>query len=222
MANLSLFDIIGPIMVGPSSSHTAGAAKIGKYASNFIHGKLKKVTFFLYGSFAKTYRGHGTNKALLGGVLGYDASSEELLRAEKIAEEREVSFEYILGEKEDVHPNYVEIWMEDTEGYVTTVSGESIGGGAVRIRSINGIDTDLDGELTAIITHHLDRVGILTEISSFLSSRGVNIATVNLYRASRGRSAYMALEVDGDIDPEVTEELKGSINDLIDVFVIEV
>lgn len=222
MAHLSLFDIIGPIMVGPSSSHTAGAAKIGKFASNFIHGKLQKVTFFLYGSFAKTYRGHGTNKALLGGVLGYDASSEELLQAEKIAKAREVEFSYILGEKEDVHPNYVEIRMEDADGYITTVSGESIGGGAVRIRSINDIETDLDGELTAIITHHLDRVGLLTEISQFLSSRGVNIATVNLYRSSRGRSAYMVVEVDGDIDASVTKEMKDTIDDLMDVFVIEV
>ncbi|HOH92951.1 MAG TPA: L-serine ammonia-lyase, iron-sulfur-dependent subunit beta, partial [Anaerolineaceae bacterium] len=158
MSNNSLFDVIGPIMVGPSSSHTAGAAKLGRLARQLVHGDIVEVRFTLYDSFARTYRGHGTGKALLGGVMGYDLDSEELKHAETIATFRGLKFSFEEGHKDGIHPNSVDIHLTEDNGKKTSLSGSSIGGGNVVITSINGIETRLQTNLPAIVTHHRDRV----------------------------------------------------------------
>ncbi len=221
MSNNSLFDVIGPIMVGPSSSHTAGAAKLGRLARQLVHGDIVEVRFTFYDSFARTYRGHGTGKALLGGVMGYDLDSEELKHAETIATFRGLKFSFEEGHKDGIHPNSVDIHLTEDNGKKTSLSGSSIGGGNVVITSINGIETRLQTNLPAIVTHHRDRVGILAEITKFLAEKKLNIAGMNLYRSAVGKDAYMLVEIDQTFDDAISQELRDLIDDIMDVFVIE-
>lgn len=217
----SLFDIIGPIMAGPSSSHTAGAAKIGNIARRFVKGDMKHVTFKLHGSFADTHKGHGTDKALLGGVMGLEASSPDLSRAFELAHKRGLNYVFVMTDLGDAHPNSVEILIEGHGGKITQIRGASIGGGAVLISQINGIKMSLSGQYPTLVTHHLDKRGILSRISQFLAVQGLNIATVSLYRSEKGKDAFMIIEADDDFDDEIGADLKANIEDLIEVFVIK-
>lgn len=220
MAN-SLFDIIGPIMAGPSSSHTAGAAKIGNLARNFVKGDVAKVVFYLHGSFAKTYKGHGTDKALLGGILGLEPSSPELIRAFQHADEKGIDYRFEEANLGEVHPNSVKIVLTDSKGKETVIRGASVGGGAVRITEINGIDMNLSGAYPTIVTHHVDRRGILSLITRLLAENMINIATVNLYRSQKGKDAFMIIETDEDFDDSIADELVKEIDDMIEVFIVK-
>lgn len=167
MSFISVFDVIGPNMVGPSSSHTAGACAIARLARQMNNGILKDVTFTLYGSFAKTYRGNGTDRALLGGIMGFAT---------------------------DVYPNTVDIRMENTDGHVMTVRGESIGGGKVRIVRINQVQVDFTEEFNAVIIIQQDRPGVAAHITKCLSDLNVNIAFMRIFRESKGETAYTIVE----------------------------
>lgn len=217
----SIFDVIGPIMAGPSSSHTAGAAKIGNFARSFVQGDIASVVFGLHGSFADTYKGHGTDKALLGGVLGLKPSSPKLKFAFRLAEDLAVTYRFVPMDLGEVHPNSVKITITGKSGKVTDVIGASIGGGAVRLTEINGIRMNLSGQHPTIVTHHIDRRGIITIITRFLAENQINIATVNLYRSQKGKDAFMIIETDEDFDDSVIEGLRNEVDDLIDVFVIK-
>lgn len=217
----SLFDIIGPIMAGPSSSHTAGAAKLGGLARRFVKGDIASVVFYLHGSFAKTYKGHGTDKALLGGIMGLPASSPELRFAFDLAKQSKIDYKFVEADLGDVHPNSVKIEVVSSDGKTTVISGASVGGGAVKITAINGIKMSLSGDYPAIVTHHVDRRGILSVISRFLAENGLNVATVNLFRSEKGKDAFMIIESDDDFDDAIAEELKREVQDMIDVFIIK-
>lgn len=217
----SLFEIIGPIMAGPSSSHTAGAAKIGNMARSFVQGDVVTVKFLLHGSFAQTYKGHGTDKALLGGILGLAASSPQLKFAYRLAEDMGVTYEFLPVDLGDVHPNTVKVIVTSSTGKITEVVGASVGGGAVRLTEINGIKMNLSGQFPTIVTHHIDRRGILTLITRYLAENQINIATVNLYRSQKGKDAFMIIETDEDFEARVIEGLRQEVDDLIDVFVIK-
>ena len=156
MAFISVFDVIGPNMIGPSSSHTAGADSLAFLAQKMINGPLKKVDFTLYGSFAKTYRGHGTDRALLGGIMGFTTDDKRIPDSFSIAEEKGLEYHFHINETEEVdHPNTVDITMVNEDGQTLTVRGESLGGGKIRISRINQVDVDFTGEYsTAIVIHH--------------------------------------------------------------------
>ena len=152
MAFISVFEVIGPNMVGPSSSHTAGAASIARLAGKMLHQKIKSVKFTLYGSFAQTYQGHGTDRALLGGLMGFETDDIRIRDSFDIARNENIDFEFVTNTVEtDVHPNTVDMEIEDVSGKKLTVRGESLGGGKVKLTKINGVKVHFTGEYQALI-----------------------------------------------------------------------
>ena len=204
MPFISVFDVLGPNMIGPSSSHTAGAAVIGYLAQKMINGPIVDVQFTLYGSFAKTYRGHGTDRALLGGVMGFYTDDMRIRDSFDIARERGIAFSFTPNEEEtDVHPNTVDIRMTNVSGQTMTIRGESLGGGKVRIVRINSVDVDFSGEYSAVIVVQQDKPGVVAHITKCLSDNGVNIAFMRLFREKKGEIAYTIVETDGQLPDHI-------------------
>jgi L-serine dehydratase len=203
-----IFDILGPVMIGPSSSHTAGAARLGKIAAQISGGSFHKVEFLLYGSFAKTYRGHGTDKALVAGVQGMDPDDEHLRESLSIAEKRGLQVKFIEGGVGDVHPNTVKFTFYKDNGTQVTVTGSSIGGGNISIIEIDGDPVEFSGQYPTIIVEHWDRKGMISRISSVFSEAQINIATMKVNRSSRGEAASMIIETDSSINEDIVDKLK--------------
>ena len=213
MAFISVFDVLGPNMIGPSSSHTAGAAVIAFLAHKMIEPPLVRVDFTLYGSFARTGRGHGTDRALLGGVMGFATDDVRIRDSFAIAARRGLAYRFDLDETEtEVHPNTVDIRMENAAGQVTSVRGESLGGGKVRICRINGVPVDFSGEYSAVIVVQQDKPGVVAHITKVLSDRGVNIAFMRLFREAKGQIAYTIVESDGHIPEGVAAPMRENPN----------
>ena len=221
MAFISVFDVLGPNMIGPSSSHTAGAAIIAYLAQKMIAPPLRRADFRLYCSFAKTYRGHGTDRALVGGILGFSADDERIRDSFALAKQQGLEFRFIPDETEtDVHPNTVEIRMENAAGRVMTVRGESLGGGKVRIVGINGVKVDFTGEYNALIVVQRDKPGVVAHITKILSDRDVNIAFMRLFREQKGHTAYTIVESDQRL-PEGVDALLLENPNITDVMVVQ-
>ena len=221
MSFISVFDVLGPNMIGPSSSHTAGAAVIAGLARKLIAPPLKRVDFTLYGSFAKTYHGHGTDRALLGGMLGFSTDDLRIRQSFQIADERRLAFAFTPNETEtDIHPNTVDIRMENAAGQVMTVRGVSLGGGKVKIVRINGVDVDFTGEYSALIVVHKDTPGVVAHITRVLSDHNVNIAFMRLFREARGYTAYSIIESDGTLPDVIPDQLRGNPN-IRDVMLVQ-
>lgn len=209
MAFYSVFDVIGPNMIGPSSSHTAGANVIGFLARQLAPDEVRKVTFQLYGSFAKTYRGHGTDRALLGGILGYRSDDERIVNSFALAEEAGLDFTFVPDLTEtEVHPNTADIVMECKGGKTMTVRGESLGGGRARICRIDGVEVDFTGEYHAMLVIQSDRPGVIAHITHCLSEGKVNIAFMRLFREEKGNIAYTFVESDDPIPEDVIPAVK--------------
>mgnify|MGYP003520760379 FL=1 len=209
MAFISVFEVIGPNMVGPSSSHTAGAASIAYLARKMMHEKVKKVNFTLYGSFAQTYRGHGTDRALLGGMMGFETDDVRIRDSFEIAEKEGIEFSFTANTVEtDVHPNTVDMEIEDISGRKLTVRGESLGGGKVKLTRINGVKVHFTGEYHALIVIHKDHPGVISKITNVFGKLHVNIAFLRVYRESKGGNAYMIIESDEAITPSAVEEIE--------------
>lgn len=209
MAFISVFDVLGPNMIGPSSSHTAGAVAIALLAQKMMDKPITKVTFTLYGSFAKTYSGHGTDRALLGGIMGFQTDDVRIRDSFSIAKEQGLSFTFITNEQEtNVHPNTVDIMMEDNTQNAITVRGESVGGGKVRIVKINEVEVDFTGEYSALIVIHQDRPGVVAYITKCLSDRQVNIAFMKLFREAKGATAYSIVESDETLPQEIIADIE--------------
>ena len=221
MAQLSAFDVLGPNMIGPSSSHTAGAAVIAYLAQKMINGPIIKVTFTLYGSFAHTYSGHGTDRALLGGLLGFHTDDKRIRDSFRIASERGIEYHFVPDDTvTDIHPNSVDILMENEAGTSMLVRGESLGGGKVRISRINNVEVEFTGEYSSVIVVHQDQLGLVAHITAVLSHFGVNIAFMRLFRESKGQTAYTLVEVDGELPYGIKEMI--SANPYVhDVMIIE-
>ncbi len=220
MKTLGLRDIIGPVMVGPSSSHTAGALAIAKMARNLCAQPPARVTFTLYGSFAHTGSGHGTDKALVAGMLGFDACDLEIRDSFSIARDRGLDVEFVRETRRDAdHPNTVDIVMEEPDATRLEVRGVSVGGGAAVITRIDGIDVDVTGEHTSVVIRQRDERGALAHIASCIAERGVNIATTRMYRTRRGATAYTVMETDDAIPPQV-RSLIAEHESILDVRVI--
>lgn len=204
METLGLADIIGPVMVGPSSSHTAGALRIARMARGLLGETPVRASFTLYGSFAHTKSGHGTDKALVAGLLGLEADDLGIRDSFDRARAAAMSVTFSLDPLETVdHPNTVDIRLESAEGKTIDVRGVSIGGGAAAIRRIDGIDVDITGEHTSIVVRQRDACGVLAHIAGCLSNVSVNIAMARMFRTRRGSVAYTVMEVDGALPVEV-------------------
>lgn len=209
MPSISIFDVIGPNMVGPSSSHTAGAVAIALLVKKMFHGPIDKVEFILYGSFAKTYKGHGTDRALLGGILGFQTYDLRIKNSFSLAEECGLKYFFRMDEKDtEVHPNTVEICVSNNQGEAMSVRGVSLGGGKVKIVKINGIDVDFTGEYSTLVIRHLDFPGVVAHIATSLSERDVNIAFMRLFRERKGATAYSVVESDEEIPQELLNKLR--------------
>ena len=208
MSFISAFDVMGPNMIGPSSSHTAGAARIGFLAQKMINGPLCRVDFTLYGSFARTYKGHGTDRALLGGIMGFGTDDMRIRNSFAIAREKGLEFNFIPNETEtELHPNTVDIHMVNTDSQEMTVRGESLGGGKVRISQINHVPVDFSCEYSAVIVIHQDTPGVVAYITKCLSDRNVNIAVMRLFRESKDEIAYTIVESDGQLPEEISSAI---------------
>ena len=221
MAFISIFDVLGPNMIGPSSSHTAGAEIIAFLAQKMIAPPLVRADFTLYGSFAKTYHGHGTDRALLGGIMGFSADDTRIRDSFAIATKRGLSYSFIPNETEtDIYPNTVDIRMENQDGQVMTIRGESLGGGKVRIVRINGVEVDFTGEYNAMIVVQHDKPGVVAHITRILSDRNVNIAFMRLFRKEKGTIAYTIVESDERLPEDIDELLLENPN-IMNVMVVQ-
>lgn len=204
MDNFSVFDIVGPRMIGPSSSHTAGAAKIALMARRIIGRPIREVRFTLYGSFAETGRGHGTDKALVAGILGFAPDDSRIPNAYEYAKESGVLINMIMSDEPTRHPNTVKIEACDDNDRWTEVMGESIGGGNILITEIDHLAVELSGDYPTLIIRHHDEPGVIAEVSHVLAQMRVNIAFMRVFRHGRGEDAYMCIET----DTEVTEGMQ--------------
>lgn len=210
MAFISVFDVIGPNMVGPSSSHTAGAASIALLAKKMIGEPIKSVEFTLYGSFAKTYKGHGTDKALVGGMLGFETDDVRIRESFELAKAAGLEYSFVCNhdEDEDVHPNTVDMFIVGQSGRELTVRGESLGGGKVMLTRINGVKVQFTGEYHALIVIQRDHPGVVAGITSVLSSWDVNIAYLRVFREEKGGLAYTIVESDEEITEKAVDVIK--------------
>ena len=213
MTFISVFQVLGPEMIGPSSSHTAGACSIALLAQQMTDSPVTDVVFTLYNSFAKTYRGHGTDLALLGGVMGFSPDDRRIPEAFSIAKARGLTYRYIEAEPDsDIHPNTVDIRLTCESGLLLTVRGESLGGGKMRIIRINQIDVDFTGEYSTLIIAHYDRPGVLAHITGCLSEKNVNIAFMKLFRETKGHTAYSIIEFDGTLPADAEAQIAANPN----------
>ncbi|WP_027963151.1 L-serine ammonia-lyase, iron-sulfur-dependent subunit beta [Halalkalibacillus halophilus] len=203
----SVFDIIGPVMIGPSSSHTAGAARIGKMARQLYGRPPQWAKVHLYGSFAKTYQGHGTDVAIVGGLLNFDTYDERIKEAFDYAKEAGMEVDFIEEEGSSDHPNTARIKLGDETGEFELV-GISIGGGKAEITELNGFELRLTGESPAILVMHNDRYGAIAAVTKVLAQYEINIGHMEVARKEAGQEAMMVIETDGRIPEVAMEELK--------------
>lgn len=203
----SAFDIIGPVMIGPSSSHTAGAARIGRVARTLFEKQPTKAVISLYGSFAKTYKGHGTDLALVAGIMDFDTFDERIPDALEIAEKEGLEVEFITEDAVTEHPNTVKINLYDGAGKELEIVGISIGGGTIEITEINSFKLKLSGANPAILVVHEDRFGLISAVTSVLSKYQINIGHMEVSRKEKGDVAVMVIEMDHKLDEAVVAEL---------------
>lgn len=196
---MNLFDIIGPVMVGPSSSHTAGAVKIGYVARKLLAEPIAEAEINLYGSFLATGTGHGTRYAIVAGLLGMKPDDKRIPDSFRIADEERINLSFGEADLKDAHPNSVQLHLKGINGRELEVVGESIGGSLINIAKIDGLSANFSGDYPTLIVHNLDQPGHVAEVTSMLSHKSVNIAAMQLYRANRGGDAVMVIECDQEI-----------------------
>ncbi|UFJ41995.1 L-serine ammonia-lyase, iron-sulfur-dependent subunit beta [Brevibacillus humidisoli] len=203
----SVFDIIGPVMVGPSSSHTAGAARIGRVARTVFGREPKRAVITFYGSFAKTYKGHGSDVATVAGILDFDTYDLRMKDSFEIAKERGI--EVILRTSDEMtdHPNTSRIQLSDDQGSLE-VAGVSIGGGKIEITEINGFPLKLSGNAHTLMVLHEDRYGMIAAVSNILTKYEINIGHMEVSRRDRGDEALMVIEVDSEVGEGAVEEIE--------------
>lgn len=207
---VSILDIIGPVMVGPSSSHTAGACRIGLLGRGIVGGTPHSALLELHGSFARTGEGHGTDKALVGGLLGFRPDDERLRDALTIAEREGLDYRFektTLGEEAEVHPNTVRMTLRRGPATATVV-GSSLGAGRIRLTEIDGYPVDVTGAYHTLVLKAEDRPGSIARIAGALADDGVNIATMRLTRSGRGGDAFMVIEVDEPISAALETQIR--------------
>ena len=204
----SIFDILGPVMVGPSSSHTAGAARIGLIARQLFGRQPKKATVYLHGSFAATGKGHGTDRALIAGLLGMKPDDMRIPNSFEIAREEGMEFTIENKDIKEAHPNTAQIIMEAEGVNTMKIQAYSIGGGRIRVCKLDGIDVNFSGESNTLIIRNVDEPGRIKEVASALSNAEINIATMQVFRDKRGGFAVMVVETDQVVPKEAIYDLE--------------
>jgi L-serine dehydratase len=219
--DVSMFEALGPVMIGPSSSHTAGAARLSRVAARAVQGEFDRVDFILHGSFAKTYLGHGTDRALVAGALGMREDDDRLPMSFGVAAERGLEYSFSEEEMRDVHENTVRMVFHMKRGGTQTVVGSSIGGGQIVITSINGFDVEYTAQSNALVISQYDRKGVISNVAGVLAQHDINIGVMRLSRRARGDVACTIIEVDAHVSPEIVTRLQ-CVPDVISVRAINV
>ncbi len=206
---MNVFDILGPVMVGPSSSHTAGAVRIGLMVRSLLGEMPQKVSLQLHGSFASTGEGHGTHRALIGGLLGFQPDDQRVPDSFDIAQQKGMDFQFSAVQLRDAHPNSVVITATAPSGRVLEVGACSPGGGRIRVFRLDGMDTSFTGELPTLVVHNSDQPGCVSRVTEVMARRGLNVATLQLSRGNRGGVAVMVIECDHKLSHDLTAEVEG-------------
>jgi len=206
---MDIFDVIGPAMIGPSSSHTAGAARIGRVARKILGAQAAEARVGLAGSFALTCRGHGTDKAIIAGVLGMKPDDERIPRSLEIAEAAGLRYSFEELDIPRAHPNTAIVELFGSGGERCRIEGASIGGGRIRITGLNGMRAAFDGEADTLIVAHNDRPGVVAAVAGLLAGFGANIGGFRLSRPRKSQTAIMTIELDSGIEKRVVAELRG-------------
>jgi len=212
---IDIFDIMGPIMVGPSSSHTAGAVRIGRMARTLLGEEPVKAALHLHGSFAETGVGHGTDRALIAGLLGMAPDNLDIPNSFSIAEERGLDFNFDEIDLRDVHPNSVLMEVEGAQGTKLSMQACSVGGGRIVVERIDGVQMHFTGDYNTLIVRNRDDRGQVADVTHALYRAGVNVANMSLKRDVKGGSALMVIEMDEPIQDAVLkylDELPGILN----------
>ena len=204
---MDIFDILGPVMVGPSSSHTAGAARIGAMARTLLGEEVADAKLHLYGSFAETGKGHGTDRALVAGLLGM--KPDDLRIPNAFEEAKKAGLRYTIDEIDlrDAHPNTAVLRLTSRTGRVLSMKAASVGGGRIRVTEIDGVPADFGGDSNTLIIHNEDTPGCIAEVTTSLALRRINIASMQVFRAGTGSYAVMVLECDSHIPHPLVQQL---------------
>lgn len=205
---MDVFDIIGPIMVGPSSSHTAGACRIGKYARGILSEEPMNAVIKLSGSFKKTYKGHGTDKAIIAGLLGFNEDDERIRESIEIAKKEGRNFTILEEDIENTHANTAEIIMTKENGEKVVIQGSSIGGGNILITKINDAKVNINGLFDVLVVGHVDIPGMVYKITKVLYQWKININGLSLHREEKSGNAVAIIEVDDKIDDKLCDEMR--------------
>jgi len=205
---MNIFDIIGPIMIGPSSSHTAGAVRLGRVAWKILGERAIRADIQLSGSFAQTYLGHGTDKALIAGILGMPTDDERIRRSLELARKSGLEFHFTESDIPGAHPNTARISLTSVSGATAVVQGASIGGGNILVTQINGLEVSFTGQYNTLLVLHYDKPGTIAAVTNFMAYSEVNIGNFRLARPKKGGEALMTIEVDGDVSDDLINRLR--------------
>ena len=208
---MNIFDIMGPVMVGPSSSHTAGAARMGLVARKLLGFQPARADIALHGSFAATGAGHGTDRAIVAGLLGMAPDDPDIPRSLQLAHEAGMEVAIHTVDLRNAHPNTAVLTLTGSLGRTVVVDASSLGGGRIRVNAIDGMAAAFSGDLPTLIIRNEDKPGILSEVSYCLARRGLNIAAMQLYRDRRGGLSVMVIECDQPVGPGDIQLLDGVV-----------
>lgn len=205
---MGVFDIVGPIMIGPSSSHTAGAARLGKMARNILGDTPVEATIKLYGSFARTYKGHGTDKAIVAGLLGFLPDDPRIKNSLELAANSGLKITILTETGGEEHPNTAQMRMRGAAGDIITVVGASVGGGNIVINKINNYQVDITGRHFTLLIANQDKPGVIAIVTQILAHENLNIAFMKVSRYHRGAQALMILELDQPVPEQALETIR--------------
>ena len=203
---VSILDVMGPVMVGPSSSHTAGTARLGRVAREILDEDPLEAHFYLHPPLAATYRGHGSDFALVGGAIGLNVDDPRIPEAIRIAEQMEVTVEFAEEDLGEVQPNTVRIETRGPSREVEIV-GSSIGGGVIEVFKINGFQTRFKGDSPTLLLFYRDRRGMIAEVANIIAEEGINIASLYCSRKQRGKDAFMQVDVDSPLSKAALQRI---------------
>lgn len=220
MKNYRVFDIIGPCMIGPSSSHTAGAARLGGIAAQLVNGDVVRATVTLYGSFAKTGRGHGTDRAIVGGLIGLAPDDDRIRDAFTLAQQQGVDISIDYSKLEMNHPNTARISVEGQANRKMELVGASIGGGSIEIMELNGMEVSFGCSYPTLLIFHRDQPGVIGSVTSLLARHGINIAFMRVFRHSKRVDACMVIETDEPVPSKLLPVIQIGEPNITEVFAI--
>lgn len=208
---MDLFDMIGPIMIGPSSSHTAGAARIGLTARMLLGEDVRRADLAFHGSFARTYTGHGTDRAVVGGLMGMHVDDERIRNSIQLAHDAGIELRFSTVEIRDAHPNTVRMNITGVSGKQLAMEASSIGGGLIEIHRLDGMRVNFTGKENTLVIHHRDEPGLIAAVTGELAARQINVATMQVFRQKMGEDAMMVMELDDPVEEELLKTLQAML-----------